>query len=312
MLEERYFIERVVGEGGMGTVYRAQAADGEHRSVAVKIMHPRLRSNTIQRMRFEREAELASRLRHKNLVQVFDRGVMPDGSQYVVMELVEGRDLAQLRRETPMSAPRVLRLMQQICDGLEHAHEHGVIHRDLKHQNVIVARDPQGREIARIVDFGVALVQRSRARRLTPALHTVGSPYGMAPEAAVGQPIDHRVDLFALGVISYQLLCGVMPFEGTGHEVVHQNLAAPTPWMAERAPGVAVDPLLELWTRRLLSKRPEGRFASARAAREMLDLIWDDRLAAQAALVRPAIMPKATEQRRPLVRPAADDPDDVT
>jgi eukaryotic-like serine/threonine-protein kinase len=284
----RYQVERLVGSGAMGRVYRARHVR-VRRTYALKLLHPRMLDDEKLRKRFQREAEIAGTLRHPNVASVVDAGEH-EGLHFMVMEYADGPTLGELLVEGPLPAPRALRLLQQLCDGLAHAHERGLVHRDFKPDNVIVETSSDGREVPRIIDFGIAILFDPEAagieqqERLTTAGLVLGTPHYMAPEQARGGPIDHRVDLFALGVLSFEVLCGCPPFEGDTAEVVRANLSEPTPPMSQVAPHVEVDPLLEAWTRKLMSKRASDRPATARAARELLDLIERDRLAAAEAL----------------------------
>ena len=284
VLANRYRLERHLGRGATGDVYEARHQKVP-RSFAVKVLLPELVSDPKVVARFEREAELAGRLRHRNVTSVIDVGET-EGTRFLVMDFAEGVDLGTLIGEGVLDQDRALRLFRQIVEGLEHAHEHGVVHRDLKPENVIVERCGDD-EVARIVDFGVAILRDSAGShegRLTTGGLVIGTPHYMSPELATGKAFDHRIDLFALGVILYELLTGAMPFDGTGVEVALKNLKVEVPPMKLRAPGVRVDPLLEALTRTLMAKRPDDRPASARAVRELLDLISTDREAAASAL----------------------------
>jgi serine/threonine-protein kinase len=306
VLSGRYTLESKIGDGAMGTVDRARHARIP-RSFAVKVLHKHLVANPKLMTRFYREAELAGRLEHGNLVAVVDVGEA-EGVNYLVMELAEGRALVDLLPEAPFSAERFIPLVRQLCDGLHYAHELGLIHRDFKPENVMITRDDHGREIPRIVDFGIAILRDQAATqedRLTTAGLVLGTPHYMAPEQAMGAAMDPRVDLFALGVICYELLSGAMPFDGSGVEVARANLLTPTPAMSARAAGVVVDPLLEAFTRRLLAKDKAQRPATARAARDLLDLIESDRRAAAAALgvLLPAVEQDHVRRAQPVSQP---------
>jgi len=287
----------------MGTVFRAEHVK-VGRTLAVKVLHPRMLEHERYRRRFDREAELAGRMRHANVVGVIDVGITAEGLRYLVMEYAEGRTLTQLIHDGPMPAPRVLGLARQLCDGLHHAHEHGLIHRDLKPDNVIVERDRHGEEAPRILDFGIAIAladfSAGERERLTTEGMVLGTPHYMAPEHASGQGIDHRIDLFALGVMCYEMLAGVMPFDGTGVEVARSYLTRSIPPMRQRAPRLEIDPLLEAFTRALLARKRDERPPSAKAARALLELIAHDRAAAARELGV-----KLADQRRTLpVSPA--------
>jgi serine/threonine-protein kinase len=286
-LADRYQILHRLGEGAMGAVYKARHVK-VGRTFAVKVLHARLLQDPKVALRFEREAELAGRLRHANVVGVVDVGEI-DGLRYMVMDFAEGPDLAQLLVEAPMPGWRIIHLVRQMLEGLYHAHEQGLIHRDFKPENVIVERDSHGAELPRIVDFGIAILRDgsdtldSHGRLTTNGL-VLGTPHYMAPEQAVADPIDHRIDLFALGIVIYEMLSGRLPFDGSGAEVARANLLLEPPPIVQRVPYLEVDPLLEAFVRRLMAKKPQGRPATAKAARELLDLIDRDRPAAGAML----------------------------
>ena len=295
VVEDRYRIEAELGEGAMGRVYRARHVK-VGREVALKVMH-RDHANVPAIMeRFAREAMIAARLRHPNVVAVLDVGTMPDHSPMIVLELAPGRKLSQLI-DGPLARDRVVAIVRQLLCGLEHAHAAGLIHRDLKPDNILVETTPDGSEIPRIVDFGIA-VTRVRddsvaGRRITEANTIIGTPFYMSPEQALGKELDERTDLFSLGVIVYELLAGVLPCDGDRVDVVLAAVAKDPPAIADRA-GVHVDPLLEAFARKLMARRREQRFQSAREALAMLELVERDRLAATKALAgAPSVEPQA-------------------
>jgi tRNA A-37 threonylcarbamoyl transferase component Bud32 len=310
VLAERYRIEAVLGSGAMGTVYRARHLK-VGRAFAIKVLHHQLLRDPKILRRFDREAEIAGTLDHPNVVSVVDAGETTRGERYLAMELADGEALASLIAATgPLPGPRVLRIAQQLCDGLAHAHELGLVHRDFKPDNVIVQRDATGREVPRIVDFGIATLgerSESEADRLTTAGVVLGTPHYMAPEHARGVAIDHRADLFALGIICFEMLTGCMPFDGDGPEVARANLAIETPRMGTRVPDLEVDPLLEAFTRKLMMKSPNRRPQTAREARRLLDLIATDRLAAAKELgvdaELEAVVARATQPMVPEIPP---------
>ena len=310
----RYQIEFLLGAGAMGAVYKAKHVK-VGRPFAIKVLHTRVVLETKVAQRFEREAELAGRLRHPNVVGVIDVGDTPNGQRYMVMDFAEGQDLAAMLDGAPMPPPRIISLVRQLLEGLYHAHEAGLIHRDFKPENVIIERDDHGNEVPRIVDFGIAILREGGASpssegRLTTNGLVLGTPHYMAPEQAVADPIDHRIDLFALGIVVYEMLSGRLPFDGTGAEVARANLVLDPPPIAERAPGVDADPLLEAFARKLMAKRRDARPATAKAARELLDLIERDRPAAAAALgVTLATVARAPSVTAPSAPPRRHDPD---
>jgi len=281
-----YRLEHELGSGAMGTVYR-----GKHvqvgRDVAIKVMHPHLVHDKTLLKRFRREAKLAGRLRHPNVVCVIDVTEGPGGTQLIVFDLAPGESLSAIMAG-PLPRRRTITLVRQILLGLEHAHEVGLIHRDLKPDNVIVETKPDGAEIPRIVDFGIAALRdpedSAEGVRLTASGEMIGTPMYMAPEQARCEPFDHRVDLFALGVIVYEMLSGEVPFEGSAIEIALANANKEPPLFVSRAPGVDVDPVLELFARKLMARQQAARFATAREAIDLLDLIDLDRTAAGVAL----------------------------
>lgn len=291
-IDGRYVLDVKVGEGAMGAVYLSHHTKLD-RLFAVKVLHRRLLGSEKARRRFERAAELTSRLTHHNVVRVVDVGVV-EGLPYLAMEFVEGTSLGTLLVDAPLPSRRAFHLLRQLCAGLQHAHDAGLVHRDLKPSNVIV--DASGtEELLRIVDFGIAILNEPEgAERLTTRGVVLGSPDYMAPELALGTAIDHRLDLYALGVIAYQMFSGVRPFTGDGVDIALANVNRPVPPIAERAPGVTIDPLVEALVRKLLEKSPLARPANAQAVRKLLDLIESeiesDRAAAATALgVTPAV-----------------------
>jgi len=278
----RYVVEQKLGVGSAGVVYRAHHTKLT-RLFALKVLHRGLLADDTAVRRFEREAQLAGALSHPNVVSVVDVGTH-DGVPYLAMEHAEGVSLASLLSHGPMTPARVIGLLRQLCLGLAHAHERGIIHRDLKPENVIV-ETAFSVETPRIADFALARLRESgEADRLTAAGVVLGTPAYMAPEHATGGAMDHRVDLYALGVIGYQMLTGVLPFTGSNVEIAMASFRDAPPVMAARVPGLVVDPLLEALTRRLLEKKPEARPRDANEVRQLLDLIEADRDAAAVRL----------------------------
>ena len=284
----RYVVEQKLGVGSTGVVYRAHHTKLT-RLFALKVLHRGLLADDNAVRRFEREAQLAGALAHPNVVSVVDVGTH-DGVPYLAMEHAEGASLASLIVEGPMQTARVIGLLRQLCLGLAHAHERSIIHRDLKPENVIVEA-AGSTETPRIADFALAILRETGDNdRLTAAGVVLGTPAYMAPEHAIGAAMDHRVDLYALGVISYQMLTGVLPFAGSNVEIAMASFRDAPPVMAARVPGLVVDPLLEALTRALLEKKPEARPRDTNEVRQLLDLIEADRDAATARL---GILPKA-------------------
>ena len=209
-----YHILDLISVGGMGRVYRAQQS-ALGRTVAVKIIHPHLLADENSALRFMTEARAASQLNHPNSVSVFDFGRTDDGQPYLVMEFLRGKDLARVAyEEGPLAFARIVDVLRQVLLALGEAHDLGIIHRDLKPENVILEPLRRGGDFVKVVDFGLA---KLRADTQTPSVTSpgivCGTPDYMAPEQGRGDTIDGRSDLYAVGVILFQLLTGRLPFE---------------------------------------------------------------------------------------------------
>jgi eukaryotic-like serine/threonine-protein kinase len=213
VLDERYLITSQIGEGGMGTVYR-----GRHvklpRDAAIKIMHGNLTADPAALARFHREAAAASRVEHDAVARVYDFGETAQGLVYLALEYLDGPTLkAELAQHGPLPLARTAALVQQIAAGLDAAHRQGIVHRDLKADNVLVVRTEAGAEQAKIVDFGIAKAIGAGERSLTRTGFVVGTPEYMSPEQLLGETVDHRSDVYALALLAYHLLTGDMPFD---------------------------------------------------------------------------------------------------
>ncbi len=238
VVENKYRIEQLLGRGGMGAVYRARDMRLD-RLVAVKVVRADLLGEPDARRRFRREAQIVARLQHPSIVSVFDYGTFSDGGAYLVMELVKGEDLRRvLQREGRLDPHRAVAILTSVCTAIDAAHREGVLHRDLKPENILL---PGGDTTAKVLDFGVAKVMNERAEPVTgaeaPTLMTaagmlVGTPAYIAPEQFHGAAPDARTDVFALGVIAYEMLSGELPFgRGSLAEVVmaHARGVPPMP-----------------------------------------------------------------------------------
>ena len=258
---QRYEVTGALGVGGAGHVYRAiQRPLG--REVAIKVLRDDLSDEARKTFedRFLREAALAGRLHHANLVTVHDYGT-DRGLSYVVMELLEGRTLHQrLREEGAMGAQEAARIAAAVARGLRHAHHHGLVHRDVKPNNIMLVRDEDGTEHPKLVDFGLVKSTTETDMMVTDAHKFMGTPAFMAPEQAERTDIDGRADQYALGCVLYRMLTGKVPFDAkTPLGMAESHKSDPIPRMAERA-EVAVPPALEAIVRQAMAKRPEDRF----------------------------------------------------
>src|SRR6185369_8227331 len=257
----RLRVLKKIGEGGMGQLY-ACLDTVLSREVAVKLMQRSLASEPLVAERLMREAMLAAQLR-RHVAQVFDCGMLATGEPFIVMELLSGRDIyAVLRESGPLSPEDVSALMLQVCDGLAEAHEKGIIHRDLKPENLFCATQPDGEVVIKIVDFGVSKqVTGRRMRAQTNPGESVGSPQYMSPEQiSAPSEVDARTDIWSLGVVMFELLTGVLPFRGPGTaRICAAVLTEPTPAISDYRTDVP--PALEFIVRRCLEKDRQHRFA---------------------------------------------------
>ncbi len=215
MLDGKYRLDRIIGEGGMGVVYEAMHVRLE-RPVAVKFLHPQYSQGGETVQRFVREARATSRLQHPNVVQVFDVDVAPeDGSVYMVLELLQGESLAAcLERRRVLDPAEVLALLGPVCDALQCAHDAGIVHRDMKPDNVFLSRGPGGRIVPKVLDFGIAKLADASAGRATSTGAIMGTPLYMAPEQAIGmKEIGPWTDVWSTAVMTYECLAGAPPFD---------------------------------------------------------------------------------------------------
>ncbi len=250
LVNNRYRLDSVLGQGGMGVVYRAHDTTLQ-RDVAVKLLNES-RLGTDGRARLLREAQVVARLNHPNIVIVFDAGEV-QGQPFLVMEYVQGIPLSQ---QKPDGLPGVVEVARQVCLALDHAHSHDIIHRDLKPENVFI----ESSGIVKLMDFGLA---QSVASRLTEEGGFAGTVFYTSPEQAMGYDLDARTDLYSLGVMLYELACGQLPFQGDDLvAVISQHIYAPVVPPRARRPDIPA-PLNDLILR-LLSKTPGERPASAR------------------------------------------------
>jgi eukaryotic-like serine/threonine-protein kinase len=301
VISGRFRMDDLIGQGGMGKVYRARhlALD---RTVALKVLKPQLLEDPTLVGRFEREAKAASRLNHPNVIQVLDFGRLEnDGTLYIVMEYVPGKDLRLvLRDDWPLAEERLCNIMAQVCSALGEAHVNDVIHRDLKPENVMVEARRDQPDHVKVLDFGIAKILGPDAPALArhgivrvadaePGLtrHDVvcGTPQYMAPEQATGTALDERCDLYAVGVILYQMTTGHLPFDGpTSMEVLTRHVnEAPVP-PRQRQPDAPISEAMERLILRALEKDPAKRPQTAEQFRdELLAVPEQARSAARAA-----------------------------
>ncbi|HUS33172.1 MAG TPA: serine/threonine-protein kinase [Kofleriaceae bacterium] len=274
-----YLVQDELGGGAMGVVYRAAHID-TNRVVALKVLRQQLLDEPATVERFVREARLASRLGHPHIGGVFE--LVQQGERYALaLELVDGEPLSSIMT-MPLPPERVTLLIAQLLRALEHAHAAGLVHRDLKPDNVLVEWR-NGRDHARIIDFGIAIAREGgpdSVARLTGVGQIVGTPAYMSPEQARAEVLDHRSDLYSLGVMMYEMLSAELPFEGRPADVLTAKLRRDPPKLEDRVPGLLVDPLLERFCFKLIARHADQRFTSARHALKTLELLATDRAAA--------------------------------
>lgn len=273
VLAGKYEIGELLGKGAMGRVYRARQL-GLDKEVAIKVLHRHLTGDARITRRFHREARAASRLAHPNSMQILDFGATEDGVLYIAMELLDGEDLQTIiDHDFPFAPRRVAALVVPVLRALEEAHRAGIIHRDLKPENVIVISDRSGQEHVKVCDFGIAkILDGEEGQSITIDGFVCGTPQYMAPEQARGDEIDHRSDIYAMGVVLYQMLCGTVPFSGenTLKTITQHVMDAPiTPQRRRR--DLEIPPGLEAVCLRALTKDPAERWQSASAMADALE-----------------------------------------
>jgi serine/threonine protein kinase len=265
-LDGRYYVEKKIGEGGMGVVFSARHAVIE-RPLAIKVLKREAMRDTATIRRFVQEAKAASRIGHPNIVDVTDFGTTPDGMTYSVMEFVPGQTLGTaLRHSAPFAPPRAIRIAAQIARALAAAHDKGIVHRDLKPENVFLTDRDGRQDFVKIVDFGIAKVKpppgKTNEPRLTRAGSVFGTPEYMAPEQAAGRSdTDGRVDIYALGILLYEMLCGRVPHRGDSMvRTLAMQMLDPIEPPSRVRPDLGIPPELEAVVMHALVKQREQRY----------------------------------------------------
>jgi eukaryotic-like serine/threonine-protein kinase len=276
IIGRRYEVESQLGEGGQGRVYRVRHME-LGKSFALKIISPAFAGDETARLRFNNEAKLASEISHPNIVSVVDYGEDPDLGVFMVMEIAHGESLTGPGL-LPMSTRAAIDVLRQVADALEHIHKRGIIHGDIKAENVVLAEEPQHesrhasrrRRIARLFDFGLA----SRHEHRSKEEGINGTPHYIAPERVTGAPASVATDVYALGVLGYLLLTGTLPFDGEVTAVLMAHVEVTPPPMSERR-GEALDSALEGLIARAMAKDPAARHPSAAAFLYELNTVAD-------------------------------------
>lgn len=273
----KYRLLHRIGVGAMGSIYRAEQIT-LGKTVAIKLLHTHMLADPTLSKRFHREARAAARLSHPNTITIYDFGTTDEGSLYIAMEYIDGRDLAQLlHAEFPIEITRILNILKQVCSALDEAHEQNVIHRDLKPENIMVMNTRHAQDVVKVLDFGIAKISdRDDGNRgdsfQTMAGIVCGTPEFMSPEQARGEVLDPRTDIYSLGVLLYQLLTKQVPFSGESPlSVVTKHLTEPAP--SPKAKNPDIPDALDALVLQLLDKKRENRPQTALALKKALERI---------------------------------------
>ena len=272
----RFQILARVGEGGMGIVYKARQKNMD-RDVAIKVLLAEMAANKTVEKRFYLEALAVSKLRHPNTIQIHDFGETKDGQLYIAMEFLDGRDLKEvIRAEKALAPKRAANVAVQMLRSLREAHSKGIVHRDLKPDNVFLCSVGDEPDFVKVLDFGVAKLRESDKNQatLTKTGAIFGTPRYMSPEQSVSSNVDHRSDLYAIGVMLYEMLAGRTPFEAEMPlSLLIMHVQDPVPFFRDVRPNLVIPPSMEVYVRKLLSKDPDDRYQTAEAAIRALEEI---------------------------------------
>jgi eukaryotic-like serine/threonine-protein kinase len=275
VLADRYRVDRLIGEGAMGRVYLAEHVLMRKR-VALKVLHRELTTVPEFVQRFEREARAAAQIEHPHVAAATDFGKLADGSVFLILEFVQGLALSELVDKGPIDVGRVLTIALQVSEAVEAAHQRGIVHRDLKPDNLLLVESEDKGDFIKVLDFGIAKVPTEANEEVGKPLTQVGMVYGtpeyMAPEQALGQDVDGRADLYAIGVIMFEMLTGRRPYKGPAVGLLGQQLSSPLPKMAHVA-DVKVPPAVEQLVVELLMPDPKKRIASATELKNQLEAL---------------------------------------
>ncbi|HEX8707375.1 MAG TPA: protein kinase [Pyrinomonadaceae bacterium] len=297
-LADKYRVEELINEGGMGAVYR-----GTHilmdKTVAIKVLHPALAADDKIVARFSREARAASRISHPHALNVTDFGESSNGVVFLVMEYLKGETLKEvIHTDGPMPLPRVIEIIRQVCGALEAAHGEGVVHRDLKSDNIMLVDVGSGSDWAKVLDFGIAKITEKVGQDpgLTAPNLIIGTPQYMSPEqCSQASEIDSRSDIYSLGVILYEMLVGHVPFTGESPTaIMMKHLQEPPPSVLEERQDLNAS--VGRVVTRAMAKRPEDRFQTVSELSEALALAAEGKESAVAAAATTATGPNAPDR----------------
>ncbi len=275
-LNNRYFVKRKIGEGGFGAVFEGMQVATE-RPVALKILHPQSVSDATVVARFRREAEACSKLRNPHTVIIYDFDQTEDGVLYLAMELVRGQSLQDIQRASGIiPVDRCLRILDQVAEALGEAHAKGIVHRDMKPENIMV-EIREGEDFVKVLDFGIAKIKSGDGGKDAPALTAIGQTVGtlefMSPEQLRGKPLDGRSDIYALGMVAYEMLTGELPFKKSKSttEIIQYHLQTPPPPPSSLKPEAEIPQVVDELVQKMCAKSRDERHASTDDLRQHID-----------------------------------------
>lgn len=275
IIENKYKLDAILGIGGMGTVFRSTRLNlGDQ--VAVKILHPELMQDREAAERFNREAQMAARVKHPNAINIFDVGVTPDGLEFIVMEFFDGQSLREIiKRQKNLELKFITTVITQVCSALDEAHRQGITHRDIKPDNILISQISNKIHV-KVLDFGIAKLLDKSAVNLTQTGSVMGTPQYMSPEQCMGEELDCRADIYSVGVMLYEMLCGKVPFNAPNPNAIAIQHVQKTPPSLQQNCGVT--PEIEQAVLRSLAKNPSERQQSAGKLAYDLDLAVSESL----------------------------------
>lgn len=268
----RYYVLSVLGHGGMSVVYKARVVGKNSKIVALKTLRTQGLNDELIVKRFQREAELLSKLNHPRIVQVYDYGTTVRGQPYFVMDYLTGLNLSELlKKQGTLSVEKFRDIFSQVCGAVDHAHRCGVIHRDLKPGNIMLCKADGQSDFVKVVDFGIARFEEE-AQRLTRLGEVWGSPIYMSPEQCMGAPLDARSDIYSIGVVMYEALTGQVPFLGRNYvDTMTQQISTPPRPLTEVRPDLNLSAKIDSIVLRALAKEPDTRYQTMAELRDDIE-----------------------------------------